>query len=65
VGKQQGERTRNIEREDDDDAQFTFRAPEIQIVQQPINLAATAWKKRMIDIYINVGGAELTRLGAL
>lgn len=45
-----------------DEAQFTFRLPEAHFISQQVVVGATAWKNRMIDMYTNVGGLELTRV---
>ena len=46
-----------------DEAQFTFKLPETRLVDQPVVVGLTAWKNRMIDMYTNVGGVEVTRTG--
>ena len=48
-----------------DEAQATLKLPESHVLNQPISLATTAWKNRMIDMYIDVVGLQMTRNGEL
>ncbi len=44
-----------------DEARATVTLPERPVLGQPLVLAGTAWRNRMIDMYTNLGGLEVTR----
>jgi len=44
-----------------DEAQGTIKGPRMHLFGQPIALAGTAWQNRMIDMYTNLGGLEVSR----
>ncbi len=46
-----------------DEAQLTLLLKNGKLFSQPIRVGVTAWKNRMMDMYINVGGMEVTRDG--
>ena len=43
-----------------DEAQFTVRFPELKFLEQDLIIGATAWQNRMIDLYTNLFGLEVT-----
>ncbi len=46
-----------------DEAQLTLLLKEGKLFSQPMHVGVTAWKNRMMDMYINVGGLEVSREG--
>ncbi len=48
-----------------DEAQFTIKSPETEIASQTLIIDVTAWQNRMIDMYTNLFGLEVTRTGTL
>lgn len=48
-----------------DEAQLSLRLPETKVANQPLVIGATAWQNRMIDMYTNLGGLEITRTGPI
>jgi hypothetical protein len=48
-----------------DEAQLTLKAPASQLDGRPLKFDGTIWKNRLIDMYTEVGGLEVTWAGAL
>jgi hypothetical protein len=48
-----------------DEAQFTLKAPASQLDGRPLTFDGKVWKNRLIDMYTNVGGLEVTWAGKL
>jgi hypothetical protein len=48
-----------------DEAQLSLKSPEARVLGQPLVFGATAWKNRMMDMYTNLGGLEVTRSGKI
>lgn len=46
-----------------DEAQISLRSPELHVIELPIIIGLTGWKNRMIDMYTNLLGLEVTSTG--
>ncbi|MBC7456886.1 MAG: hypothetical protein H7235_01315, partial [Bdellovibrionaceae bacterium] len=48
-----------------DEAQLTLLLKKGKLFSQPVRVGVTAWKNRMMDMYISVGGIEISREGKI
>ena len=48
-----------------DEAQLTMKSPELEFLGAPYVIDLTGWKNRMVDMYTNIGGLEVTKVGTI